>query len=317
MVLIERWTPPAPSRDAIPLSPTAILSSAASSATIVTTTPPEVTAAIGLDGRRWRSAYSMKQVSRRGLKLVALTLVVVLYAARSALAIDYYEIQIYTTETVPPDHLELELHSNSVTTATGHLAHANMPLYQVHETLEATYGVTPHIEVGQYLATGKLQNGDYEYAGSRSKIHFGVPFTDDWPIKLGGNIELDYMRYQAEENPLTLELRPIVETEFKGYSIVANLAFEKPFEGPDHDMQFDPSGEVTYQLLNWLAPAVEYYGDMSQITHFPAVAKQQHFIVPAVNLDLAPRLELNFGVGFGLTHASNGTFLKSIIGWEF
>lgn len=255
---------------------------------------------------------SSKRIAQAGLALAAIFL-----AAGSARAIDFYEIQIYTTETVPTSHLELELHSNSVTSASGKLAYENLPIYQIHETVEATYGITPYLEIGQYLATGKLQDGEYEYAGSRSKCHFALPFTKDWPIKLGGNVELDYMRYQAEDNPFTLELRPILEWEYRGWSVVANLAFEKPFEGPDHDMQFEPSGEVVYVLLPWLAPGVEYYGDMNQMTHLPALDRQQHFIVPAINLFLTTRLELNFGVGLGLTRASDGTFVKSIVGWEF
>ena len=64
--------------------------------------------------------------------------------------------------------------------------------------------VSPHIEIGQYFATAKL--GDhYEYAGSRTKCHFGIAATDDWPVRLGGNVELDYMRFAAEDQPLTLE----------------------------------------------------------------------------------------------------------------
>jgi len=52
-------------------------------------------------------------------------------------AIDFYEIQIYPTETTPEGVLELELHSNSVTTATGSEAHEQLNPYQIHETLEA------------------------------------------------------------------------------------------------------------------------------------------------------------------------------------
>ena len=70
-------------------------------------------------------------------------------------AIDFYEIQIYPTETTPEGVLELELHSNSVTTASGAEAHQQLNPYQIHETLEATYGLTPHIEIGQYFATAK------------------------------------------------------------------------------------------------------------------------------------------------------------------
>ncbi|MGH7843164.1 MAG: hypothetical protein ACREQT_16805 [Candidatus Binataceae bacterium] len=242
-----------------------------------------------------------------------------LLMAGRARAIDFYEIQIYPTETTPQDALELELHSNSVTTATGAEAHQQIRPYEIHETLEATYGLTPHIEVGQYLCTAKLDNGNYEYAGSRTKMHFGLAASDDWPIKLGGNLELDYMRRAAEENPLSLEIRPILETRFGKFTVIANFAFDKPFDGPGthKGMTLAPSGEVTYDLYRWLSPGVEYYGDMGALQHLPGVQRQQHFIVPALNLPLIASLELNLGVGIGLTHASNGTFIKSIVGWQF
>jgi len=237
-----------------------------------------------------------------------------------AFAIDFYEIQIYTVDTTPPYHLTLELHSNTVTTATGQLAHETINPYQIHETLEATYGVLDHVELGQYLATARLNNGNYEYAGSRTKCHFGISGTEKWPVEFGGNIELDYMRRAAEDNPFTLEMRPILESHVKQLDIVVNPAFEKPFSGPGthQGVQFDPSGEIVYDhLLKWVSPAVEYYGDMGALEHFPSIQAQQHFLVPAVNLELDPRLEVNLGVGFGLTRASNGVFIKSILGWTF
>ncbi len=56
---------------------------------------------------------------------------------------------------------------------------------------------------------------------------------------------------------------------------------------------------------------------MGPIRSLPGVQHQQHFIVPALNFDFLPQLELNIGVGIGLTRASNGTFVKTIIGWTF
>lgn len=238
---------------------------------------------------------------------------------REARAIDFYEIQIYDTDTAPVGHLTLELHSNSATTATGGLAKSQMDIYQVHETVEGTFGVLRWLEIGQYFCTALFPADGYQYSGSRSKIHFGIPQTFEWPVQFGGNIELDYMRRQAEENPMTLELRPIIGTSYKGFRFVANLALEKPFRGPQtHDgFQFDPSGEVVYSLNRWVLPAVEYYGDMGPIQPLPSLQNQQHFIVPALNFDLLPQLELNFGVGVGLTNASDGIFIKSIVGWTF
>ena len=161
---------------------------------------------------------------------LSLCMAAMLAAARPAHAIDFYEIQIYDTDTAPTGHLQLELHSNTASTATGQLAKSEMDVYQVHETLEGSYGVVRWLEVGQYFATAKLSNGDYEYSGSRTKVHFGIPQTFEWPVQFGGNIELDYMRRAAEENPLTLELRPIAGGSYKGFRLVGNFAFEKPLQ---------------------------------------------------------------------------------------
>ncbi len=269
--------------------------------------------AIGSVGGRHRTGLARKVLAAAFAAFCALTL------CPHAHAIDFYEIQIYPVETTPPEHLQLELHSNSVTTATGQEAQREIHPYQIHETLEATYGILPFAEIGQYFCTARLDNGNYEYAGSRTKLHFGVPGTENWWVALGGNIELDYMRRAAEEDPLTLELRPIAQTRIGKFTLIGNFAFGKPFRGTDVAKGFDlePSGEITYDLFRWITPAVEYYGDMGPIAKLPAVERQQHFIVPAVDLHLDPRLELNLGVGFGLTRASNGTFVKSIIGWAF
>src|ERR1700689_5047442 len=104
-----------------------------------------------------------------GVVLVALA---ILATAPEVFAIDFYEIQIYPTETDPQNHLDLELHSNSTTTSAGREAKAQIDPHQLHETLEATYGLLPYLEVGQYFCTAKLDDGHYEYAGSRTKMHF-------------------------------------------------------------------------------------------------------------------------------------------------
>jgi hypothetical protein len=254
-----------------------------------------------------------------GLCGVAIGAATAFVFVRNAQAIDFYEIQIYDTDTAPVGHLTLELHSNTVTTATGEQAKSEMDVYQVHETVEATFGVLRWLEIGQYLCTAKFPADGYQYAGSRSKIHFGIPQTFDWPVQFGGNIELDYMRRQAEANPLNLELRPIIGASYRDFRFVANLALEKPFSGPQtHDgFQFDPSGEVVYNLNRWVSPAVEYYGDMGPIQPLSSLENQQHFIVPALNFYFLPQLELNLGVGVGLTNVSDGVFIKSIVGWTF
>src|SRR5215472_16785351 len=115
-------------------------------------------------GRHSRSARARTRVAGRrdggvtgsGLPPSALAIALVLLMLARALparAIDFYEIQIYQVQTAPYHHLTLELHSNTTTTATGQLAREEIDPYQIHETLEGTYGVLPWPEVGQYLCT--------------------------------------------------------------------------------------------------------------------------------------------------------------------
>lgn len=136
---------------------------------------------------------------------------------------------------------------------------------------------------------------------------------------LGANVELDYMRRAAVDDPLALEMMPITEARLGRWTVIGNLTFGKQFSGPGthNGVGFEPSGAINYRLLEWLEPSVEYFGDIGPISNPHAISEQQQFIVPAFNLYLVPQLEFNVGVGFGLTRSSNGTFVASTIGWEF
>ncbi len=254
----------------------------------------------------------------RFVRMAAAAGLAILAVAGPARAVDFYELQIYYVDTVPQYQLMTELHSIWVPTSTGELAKSQLPTYQFHNTLEATYGLTPWLEVGQYLCTARLDTSNYEYAGARTKVHFGIPQTESWPIAFGGNLELDYMRTAADPHALTFDFMPIVQIAWGKALLVGNLDFEKAFNGPGNKgISFQPAAAVSYQLFDWIAPRLEYWGDTGPLSPLSSLQDQQHFIAPGFNLMLTPPLEFNFGVGFGLTRGSNGTFIKSTIGWLF
>ena len=88
----------------------------------------------------WNYEARQDRVLRAILPL-SVCIVGLLACARPSDAIDFYEIEIYDTDTTPAGHLQLELHSNTTSTATGQLAKSQIDVYQVHETVEATYSV--------------------------------------------------------------------------------------------------------------------------------------------------------------------------------
>ena len=61
----------------------------------------------------------------------------------------------------------------------------------------------------------------------------------------------------------------------------------------------------------------EYYGSVGPVTGFDAVSQQQHQIFPAIDLNIAPQWEINFGLGVGLTGATDHLIAKMILGYRF
>ena len=182
----------------------------------------------------------------RHIFALSVCIAAMLAAAPPSHAIDFYEIEIYDTDTAPAGHLAARIafkHDLDGDRAVGEKPDGRAP--GARDARGHVRGLR-WLEVGQYFCTAKLSNGDYEYSGSRTKVHFGIPQTFEWPVQFGGNIELDYMRHAAEENPLTLELRPIAGANYKGFRLVGNFAFEDPFSGPQahRGFQFDPSGDA-------------------------------------------------------------------------
>ncbi|MGB0016380.1 MAG: hypothetical protein WBQ12_06705 [Candidatus Sulfotelmatobacter sp.] len=53
------------------------------------------------------------------------------------------------------------------------------------------------------------------------------------------------------------------------------------------------------------------------MTGFDAVSQQQHQIVPAIDLNIAPQWEINFGLGVGVTGATDHLIAKMILGYPF
>ncbi len=51
--------------------------------------------------------------------------------------------------------------------------------------------------------------------------------------------------------------------------------------------------------------------------NFLPIHQQQQQIFPAIDLNLAPQWEINFGLGVGLTGSTDHLIVKGIIGYRF
>jgi hypothetical protein len=243
-----------------------------------------------------------------------------LLGAAPACAQDNYEIQVYESEPVDPGHTMFELHSNFTIEGSKQTIDGLYPTnHAFHETLEITHGFADWFETGFYIFTSARSGQGWQWVGDHIRPRFSVPEKWHWPVGLSVSNEIGYQRRQFSLDTWTWEIRPIVDQKFGRWYWSVNPTLDRAFHGPDvhQGVVFSPNFKFSYDFNAKIAGGLEYYGSVGPVTGFDAVAQQMHQFFPAVDLNLAPQWEINFGLGVGVTRSTDHLIAKMILGYRF
>ncbi|MGO9256021.1 MAG: hypothetical protein ACLQU1_06940 [Bryobacteraceae bacterium] len=229
-----------------------------------------------------------------------------------------YEVQVYGYDLVTPGVTMVELHSNFTAsgskTADGVLGtnHAE------HETVEITHGFNDWFECGFYIFTSIQPGGPWVYVGSHIRPRFAIPEKYHLPVGVSISNEIGWQRPEISPDTWTWEIRPIVDKKIEKWYLAFNPAMDLTIHGPDRPkgLIFSPNFKWSYDITKRIAAGVEYYGSLGPITGFYAVRDQEQQIVPAVDIDFGKNWEFNFGVGVGVTQATDHFLIKAILGYR-
>ena len=233
---------------------------------------------------------------------------------------DNYEIQVYGSETVPPGQNMVELHSNYTVEGSRELSNGVLPdRHAFHETLEFTHGFTPWFETGFYVFSSIQPGRGWEWVGDHVRPRVRVPEEWHWPVGLSLSTEIGYQRRAYAEDTWTWEIRPIIDKQMGRWYVAVNPTFGLSLHGANSNRGFDfaPSLKVSYDVTKQVAAGFEYYSDLGPLTAFDRVSSQQQQIMPAIDLNVSPKWEINFGVGIGLTRGTDPLLVKFILGRRF
>jgi hypothetical protein len=100
---------------------------------------------------------------------------------------------------------------------------------------------------------------------------------------------------------------------------VANPILELALAGPNASQapSFAPALMAKFKLAGVVALGVEYYADFGPLSAPDPVREQQQYLFEAVDLLSIAHVEVNAGVGEGLSHESNALVLKAILGYSW
>jgi hypothetical protein len=266
-------------------------------------------------------------LQHRRLTVGGLALVVVMAGAAgaaagagAAAAQDNYEIQVYAAETVPAGDTMVELHSN-YTFRGGNEAESGVrpTAHALHETLEVTHGFTHWFEAALYTFTSARASYGWDWVGNHLRLRGMVPPAWDWPVGVSLSTEIGYQRRAYSADTWTMELRPIVDKQLGRWYLALNPTVDRSFHGPGtaQGVVFSPNVKVGYDVTRKINAGLEYYGSLGPLSGFDPLARQQHQVVPTLDLNLGPAWEFNLGVAFGLTHATDRLLVKMILGRRF
>jgi hypothetical protein len=238
----------------------------------------------------------------------------------SLTAQDNYEIQVYGGDTVLPRNTMVELHSNFTVNGSKDIVDGMLPTnHALHETVEITQGINSWFEVGFYIFTSARSGDGWQWVGDHIRPRVRAPDSWHWPVGVSVSNEIGYQRASFSPNTWTWEIRPVVDKKLGPWYLSFNPTFDKAIHGPDvsRGFEFSPNFKFSYDVTPKIAAGLEYYGAFGPASSFDAFRDQQQQFFPAIDLNVSPRWEFNFGIGVGVTQATDHLIVKGIIGRRF
>jgi hypothetical protein len=147
--------------------------------------------------------------------------------------------------------------------------------------------------------------------GVKVRLLFAVPHADDRSFFYGVNFELSYNAEHWDPTRVTSEIRPIIGWHLRPVDIIVNPIFDTSYDGLEN-LEFAPATRVACDLSRTWALAIEEYADFGPLHQFYAGNQQAHQLYAVVDHSLKA-LEIEAGLGFGLTSASDRITLKLIV----
>ena len=241
-------------------------------------------------------------------------------AAPGALAIQD-EIQVYTDDLDARGESGVEIHINTTPSgrSTPNYAGDVPPYHGVRFTPEFSWGLGHGFDWGLYLPSTTDADGNYHFGGAKLRVKW-LPIRaaeggSGWYA--GVNNELSNLNKAFSDSRWNDELR--IMGGYRGASWLIGLnpilewGLSPGFRGsPDVTLAF----KAVHDVVAGFALGVEYYQDIGTLAERLPHDQQARTLYAVMDIE-RKSWSLNFGVGYGLTPATDDWTVKAIVGIAF
>jgi hypothetical protein len=226
------------------------------------------------------------------------------------------EIQVYNAAIAGVGQFTIQQHLNYVALGQKDSPFAGglVSNHSLNGTPEFAYGVTDWWEVGLYLPFA-VQDQKFMSDAFKLRTLFVSPNADKRDFFYGINLEFSNTTPPFAQTRFALEVRPIIGIRNADYEFIVNPIVDAGF-GRLGQLDFAPAARLARKLAPDTYLGLEYYADFGEIGNFAKLADQQHTLFLVTDFKLGV-VDVDFGVGYGLTSSSDRWVIKTIIGYAF
>lgn len=252
----------------------------------------------------------------RGSAVVALSAVAALTLhMRPARAVD--EIQLYNAEIAEVGQFTIQHHFNYAFSGRKEpdFPGGLIPNHALNATPEFAWGITDWFELGLYIPWAIDAAGRFLSNAAKLRTLFVTPNADKKNFFYGINFEYDYTTPRFSETRFAMEIRPIIGWRNPQWEFIVNPIVDLGF-GSRGDIDFAPAARLARKISDDLSLGVEYYTDLGRPGSFLPFGQQAHQLFAVVDFKVGA-VDVDFGIGYGLTEGSDRWVAKTILTYAF
>ena len=224
------------------------------------------------------------------------------------------EIQVYDASIAAEREFKLTVHANYVADGLSQPAFpgAVVANRSLNGAFEWAYGVSGWFEAGLYFPVwSRDASKGLGYDGLKLRALFVSPHADARTFAYGVNFEFSVNQPRWNASHYSGEMRAILTWHLSPIDIIVNPIFDTDYNGLAN-LDFAPCWRVAYNADKAWAFAVEQYADFGPVRDLHSWSEQSHQLFAVVDRHWH-RWDAEFGVGAGLTAASDPWTIKLII----
>jgi hypothetical protein len=229
------------------------------------------------------------------------------------------EIQVYLDDLTKPGHFGIDYHNNYVASGSTvpEYEGAQPPNHVYRLTPELYYGLSKTAELGLYILSALSPDNHLTLDGAKLRGKYIAPHDETQGPFWGANLEIGWTDRRFAEEPWNFELKGIYGLRTGLWTFAFNLNLDGSLSGPiGNNLSLEVAFKLAYQTAAGYQVGFESYNDLGPLRNLGHLGQQSQILYAVLDTEFRG-LDLNLGIGRGLTPASDRWVVKFIVGARY